>query len=168
MSAAVAPPPRPRCLVVAGPPGSGKTTLAAHAARSMRAALVDKDALEWPLANAALAAAGAEKDGAYYNDALKPAAYETCFRVAEQNAKAGLDVVVVAPFSSATRAEISRKAAPWGRRGLNTSSNSRGGAVEETRPGDRSRQRRRRDAAWRSVGRGGDAAWRSVAAAPRG
>ena len=59
---AVAPsaPPPPatgaRCLVVAGPPGAGKTTLAAHAARSMKACLVDKDALEWPLANCALRA----------------------------------------------------------------------------------------------------------------
>ena len=45
-----------RCLVVAGPPGAGKTTLAAHAARSMKACIVDKDALEWPLANCALRA----------------------------------------------------------------------------------------------------------------
>ena len=45
-----------RCLVVAGPPGAGKTTLAARAAAHLKAALVDKDALEWPLANCALRA----------------------------------------------------------------------------------------------------------------
>ena len=53
---AATPPNGTRCLVVAGPPGAGKTTLAAHAARSMKACLVDKDALEWPLANCALRA----------------------------------------------------------------------------------------------------------------
>ena len=53
-----APPPATgaRCLVVGGPPGAGKTTLAAHAAAHLKAALVDKDALEWPLANCALRA----------------------------------------------------------------------------------------------------------------
>ena len=96
-------PPRPRCLVVAGPPGSGKTTMAAQAAAQMRAALIDKDALEWPLARAALNAAGAAKDDAYYNSTVKPAAYETCFRVAEQNCRHGLDVVLVAPFTSHVR-----------------------------------------------------------------
>ena len=53
---AATPPNGTRCLVVAGPPGAGKTTLAAHAARSMKACIVDKDALEWPLANCALRA----------------------------------------------------------------------------------------------------------------
>ena len=56
-----------------GPPGAGKTTLAAHAACHMKAALVDKDALEWPLANCALTAAGAAKDDAYYNATNKAA-----------------------------------------------------------------------------------------------
>ena len=57
-SSSAAPPPATgaRCLVVAGPPGAGKTTLAVHAARSMKACIVDKDALEWPLANCALRA----------------------------------------------------------------------------------------------------------------
>jgi sugar/nucleoside kinase (ribokinase family)/predicted kinase len=89
-----------RCLVVAGPPGAGKTTLAAHAAAHLKAALIDKDALEWPLANCALVAAGAAKDDAYYNSTVKPSAYETCFRVAAENCAAGIDVVMVAPFTS--------------------------------------------------------------------
>ena len=92
-----------RCLVVAGPPGAGKTTLAAHAAAHLKAALIDKDALEWPLANCALKAAGAAKDDAYYNSTIKPSAYETCFRVAAQNCAAGIDVVMVAPFTSYVR-----------------------------------------------------------------
>ena len=89
-----------RCLVVAGPPGAGKTTLASHAAAHLKAALIDKDALEWPLANCALTAAGAAKDDAYYNSTIKPSAYETCLRVAAQNCAAGIDVVMVAPFTS--------------------------------------------------------------------
>ena len=66
----------------------------------MKACLVDKDALEWPLANCALTAAGAAKDDAYYNSQIKPRAYETCFRVAAQNCSSGIDVVIVAPFTS--------------------------------------------------------------------
>ena len=70
----------------------------------MAACLVDKDALsEWPLANCALTAAGAAKDDAYYDATIKPQAYETCFRVAEQNCSSGINVVIVAPFTSMCR-----------------------------------------------------------------
>ena len=97
----------PRVLVIGGTPCSGKTTLAAHACACMGgAALVDKDALEWPLANAALVAAGERADDHgcdFYKATLKACAYESCFRVAEQNARAGVDVVLVAPFSSYAR-----------------------------------------------------------------
>jgi len=72
-----------RCLVIAGSPASGKTSLAALVAQRLGAALVDKDTLEWPLANAALVAKGLPHDAhdaPYYSATLKPLAYETCFR----------------------------------------------------------------------------------------
>ena len=63
--------------------------MASFACRAMGgAALVDKDTLEWPLANAALVAGGEAADAhdcELYTKTLKAAAYETCLRVAEQN-----------------------------------------------------------------------------------
>ncbi|KAK7231078.1 protein kinase [Aureococcus anophagefferens] len=94
----------PRLLVVAGSPCGGKTTLAALACKELGGAcLVDKDTLEWPLANAALVAGGEARDAHdcdFYAGTLKALAYETCFRACEQNCKAGNDVVLVAPFST--------------------------------------------------------------------
>ena len=90
-------------VVVAGSPCSGKTTLGAAIASDLKAVLIDKDTLEWPLANAALVAAGLQAhahDSELYTKVLKHAAYETMERVAEQNATCGLPVVLVAPFSS--------------------------------------------------------------------
>ena len=91
-----------RVLVVAGSPCSGKTTFAAVACAMLNGAgngdgggrsgacLVDKDTLEWPLANAALAVAGVAPDShdcPLYVNTLKGAAYETMERVAEQQVK---------------------------------------------------------------------------------
>ena len=95
----------PRVLIIAGSPASGKTTLAGYACQALGGAtLVDKDTLEWPLANAALVATGhvAHDHGcSFYTDVLKAAAYETMERVAEQAVKAaGAHVVLVAPFTS--------------------------------------------------------------------
>ena len=82
----------PRLLVVAGSPCGGKTTLAALACKELGGAcLVDKDTLEWPLANAALVAGGEAPDAhdcEFYAGTLKALAYETCFRACEQNCKA--------------------------------------------------------------------------------
>ena len=105
-----------RVLVVAGSPCSGKTTFAAVACAMLNGAgngdgggrsgacLVDKDTLEWPLANAALAVAGVAPDShdcPLYVNTLKGAAYETMERVAEQQVKEArcANVVMVAPFS---------------------------------------------------------------------
>ena len=66
---------------------------------------MDKDTLEWPLANAALAVAGIPPDShdcSLYVDTLKKEAYETMERVAEQQVKEARcpNVIMVAPFSS--------------------------------------------------------------------
>ena len=90
-------------VVIAGSPCAGKTTLAAAMATQLRAVLIDKDTVEWPLANAALAAAGLEPfahGSELYTSVLKHAAYETMERIAAQNTACGLPVVLVAPFSS--------------------------------------------------------------------
>ena len=105
-----------RVLVVAGSPCSGKTTFAAVACAMLNGAgngdgggrsgacLVDKDTLEWPLANAALAVAGVAPDShdcPLYVNTLKGAAYETMERVAEQQVRRRCaNVVMVAPSAA--------------------------------------------------------------------
>lgn len=96
------------CVVVAGSPCAGKTTLAAAIAAELSATLIDKDTLEWPLCNAALAAGGLASfahESELYKTVLKHAAYETMERIAEQNTKVGGSVVLVAPFSSHVKDE---------------------------------------------------------------
>ena len=91
------------CVVLAGSPCAGKTTLAALIAAELTATLIDKDTIEWPLCNAALAAGGLADyahESELYKTVLKHAAYETMERIAEQNTKLGGSVVLVAPFSS--------------------------------------------------------------------
>lgn len=91
-------------VVVAGLPGAGKSTLASHLCAALGgAALVDKDTLEWPLVNAALKQAGIAPDAHFselYVNELKALSYETMERVAEQNARAGTTVVLVAPYTA--------------------------------------------------------------------
>jgi predicted kinase len=93
-----------KVVVVCGSPGAGKTTLAPHICAALGgAALIDKDTLEWPLANACLANAGLQPhalESELYTSVLKPAAYETMERMAEQNVAAGNSVVLVAPYTA--------------------------------------------------------------------
>ena len=94
----------PHIVVVAGTPGAGKSTMAEHLCRALGgAALVDKDTIEWPLANAALELAGTAPDSPQselYTEVLKSRSYDTMERVCEQNIRAGNNVVLVAPFTS--------------------------------------------------------------------
>lgn len=94
-----------RVVILAGSPCSGKTTLGALMCPLLPggAALIDKDTVEWPLANAALAQAGIAPDSHdcdLYKNVLKAASYETMERIAEQNVKSGVSAVLVAPYSS--------------------------------------------------------------------
>ena len=78
-----APPPRPLLIALAGPPGTGKSALAAPLARALHAAIVSVD----PIEDGVLAAdVPAELAGL--------AAYLAAERVAEQNLAAGIGVVV--------------------------------------------------------------------------
>lgn len=77
------PPPPPPLIALAGPPGTGKSTLAAPLARALHAAIVSVD----PIEDGALAAdVPAERAGL--------AAYLAAERVAEQNLAAGIGVVI--------------------------------------------------------------------------
>jgi predicted kinase len=73
----------PLLVALAGPPGTGKSTLAAPLARALRAAIVSVDPIEDGLLAADVAA---EQAGL--------AAYLAAERVAEQNLAAGIAVVV--------------------------------------------------------------------------
>jgi predicted kinase len=75
--------PSPLLLALAGPPGTGKSTLAAPLARALGAAIVSVD----PIEDGALAA-GVPADRAGL------AAYLAAERVAEQNLAAGIAVVI--------------------------------------------------------------------------
>jgi len=80
------PPPgsrRPPLIALAGPPGTGKSTLAAPLARALAAAIVSVDPIE-----DGLLAAGVPAESAGL------AAYLAAERVAEQNLAAGIGVVI--------------------------------------------------------------------------
>ena len=94
----------PHIVVVAGTPGAGKTTMAEHLCRALGgASLIDKDTIEWPLANAALELAGFPPDSPHselYTQVLKSRSYEMMERMCEHNTRAGNSVILVAPYTS--------------------------------------------------------------------
>src|SRR3982751_5016128 len=91
--------PRPLAIVVCGAPGSGKSTVGALAARRMRAALLDLDT-----ATASLTAVISSLHGSHDLDdptlvsLTRGARYETLARLAEDNLRAGMNAVMVAPY----------------------------------------------------------------------
>lgn len=90
----------PVALVVTGPPAAGKTTLGRALATHLGAALLDQDT-----ATAPLTAVVAELVGVHDLDddrlalRTRAARYETVSALAEDNLRAGIPVVLVAPFS---------------------------------------------------------------------
>lgn len=89
-------------LVVAGPPGSGKSTLGSALARELRAALLDLDTLTNPLLDVLarqVAPDGHWNDAAYRN-VVRPARYAALRSAASDQVATGVDVVLVAPFTA--------------------------------------------------------------------
>ena len=93
-------------VLVAGPPGAGKSTVGRDLAGHLHAALLDLDP-----ATAALVAVVADLlgtvdlDDARLATATRGPRYETLLALAEDNLRAGMPVVLVAPFTVERRDE---------------------------------------------------------------
>jgi predicted kinase len=94
----------PPCLLVAGAPASGKTTLGRALASRLGAALVDIDVATQPL-TAVVAGLLREDDldAPRLAGATRGARYETVTALAEDNLRLGRPVVLVAPFTAERR-----------------------------------------------------------------
>jgi sugar-phosphatase len=89
-----------RVVVVAGPAGAGKSTLGRALAAAMHAALLDLD----DLTNPVLDAVWSPREG-HWNDldhraVVRPARYAVLRAVAAAQVAAGIDLVLVAPFTA--------------------------------------------------------------------
>lgn len=91
----------PRAVLVTGPPGSGKSTLGAALAVATGAALLDQDVVTGPLVAvlADLVGAGDDLDHPGLRGPVRDARYAAVLDTAAAQLGAGLDVVLVAPFT---------------------------------------------------------------------
>lgn len=88
-------------ILLAGNPGSGKSSIAHEVARQLRAAHIENDALA-PLVDAGLALmgnVGANYDGAAYKE-LRPAAYAAAANLVNMQLQNGLSVVWAHPMQA--------------------------------------------------------------------
>ena len=96
----------PRAVLVSGAAGTGKSTLAAALAPRLGAALIDLDVATGPLTTVVSELVGATdlSDPRIAGLTRKPR-YETLFALAEDNLRAGMPVVLVAPFTTERTAD---------------------------------------------------------------
>ncbi len=90
--------------IVAGAPGTGKSTLASRLAMDQRAFLLDRDVVTAPLTRVIAGLVGAaddDLDDPRVRDVLGDQAYESVLVTAAENLLLGHDVVVAAPFTRA-------------------------------------------------------------------
>lgn len=92
--------PRLPAVLLAGWPGSGKSTVGRALARRLRATLVDQDTVTGPLVAVVGDLVGVhDLDDERLAGPTRQARYDTVVHVAEENLRIGTPVVLVAPFS---------------------------------------------------------------------
>jgi predicted kinase len=102
---------RAAAVLIGGPPATGKSTLATALAPEMGAALLDLDAATGPLTRVVSGLIGVrDLEDPVLAGLTRDARYDTLLQLADANLRAGLPVVLVAPFSR-ERAEPSAWAA---------------------------------------------------------
>jgi len=91
-------------VLLSGWPGSGKSTVGRTLASRLSAALVDQDTVTGPLVAVVADIVGVhDLDDVRLAGPTRDARYETVAAVAEENLRAGIPVVLVAPFSRERR-----------------------------------------------------------------
>ena len=91
-------------VLLSGWPGSGKSTVGRTLASRLGAALVDQDTVTAPLVAVVADLVGThDLDDVRLAGLTRDARYETVAAVAEENVRAGIPVVLVAPFTRERR-----------------------------------------------------------------
>jgi predicted kinase len=91
---------RPAALLIAGPPASGKSTVAAGLARTLEGTLIDQDLATGPLVSVIGSLVNVDDiDDPRLATLTRAARYETIIRLAEDNLRLGNTVLLVAPFT---------------------------------------------------------------------
>jgi predicted kinase len=91
---------RPAALLIAGPPASGKSMVAASLAKTLGAALIDLDVATGPLLTVIGSLVNVDDiDDPRLVTLTRADRYETITRLAEDNLRVGSTVLLVAPFT---------------------------------------------------------------------
>ena len=94
----------PRALVICGPPGSGKTTVGRLVAAQLRAEVLYLDTATADFVEViAVLGGGSNLDDPAFADLTRTARYATLRHLAHDSLDAGVDVVLIAPFSAERR-----------------------------------------------------------------
>src|SRR6267154_5697353 len=91
---------RATAVLIGGPPATGKSTLASALAPELGAALLDLDVATGPLTRVVSGLIGVrDLEDPVLAGLTRDARYDTLLQLADANLRAGLPVVLVAPFS---------------------------------------------------------------------